>query len=295
MHWPKHTRHPLLASCFIALAALTVCGAPPAQAGPHDFVAYVTRLGGDSDVAQPYIAKFTKHIEGQMGWTAGSTVGKFFSSRKDAQTFIGAQKPGFGLIEPALYAELRREQNLEPLVQVVSTDLNTARLVLVVKDPAIKALADLKGKRLFTQLAEVPRYLSKVVLDDKVDAATFFQLKPTRQAMRGVYAVVRGDAEAVLLDEGQLEAAKKIEGGGTLRALQVSSTLPPLPLVAFTKTLEPKDRAKLVKVLLTMCGTPTGGEVCKEMRISKFAPVDGAVWKELHALFDRPPAKVSQP
>lgn len=277
--------HKLLATC---LGALLLGAAAPAAAGPHDFVAYVTRLGGDSDVAQPYIAKFTKHIEATMGWPAGTATGKFFSNRKESLDFIDKQKPGFGLMEPGLYAELRKQHSLEPLAQVVSADLNTGRLVLVVKDPNIKALQDLKGKRLFTQLADMPRYLSKIVFDGKVDAATFFTLKPTRQAMRGVYAVVRGDAEAALLDEGQFEAAKRVEGGATLRALQVSSPLPPLPLVAFGKAMDGKERAKLAQVLLTLCGTPTGGEVCKEMHITRFAPVDGAVFKALQTEYDRP-------
>lgn len=272
----------------LALGAWVLGAAAPAQAGPHDFVAYVTRLGGDSDVAQPYIAKFTRYVEGEMGWAAGSAVGKFFSGRKDAQTFIDAQKPSFGLMEPALYAELRKDQGLDPLVQVVSPDLNTARLVLVVKDPAIKNLDDLKGKRMFTQLSDVPRYLSKIVFGGKVDAATFFVLKPTKQAMRGVYAVVRGDAEAALLDEGQFEAAKKIEGGGTLRALYVSPPLPPLVLAALPKHLAAADRPKLAKVLLTMCGTASGADICKEMRITRFAPVDGATWKALQAGYDKP-------
>ena len=100
----------LLASCLFGLL-----GAAPAQAGPHDFVAYVTRLGGDSDVAQPYIDRFTKTIEAAMGWQSGSAVGKFFSTRKDTLAYVDTQKPAFGLMEPALYLELQKDRSLEPL------------------------------------------------------------------------------------------------------------------------------------------------------------------------------------
>lgn len=273
----------LLASCLFGLL-----GAAPAQAGPHDFVAYVTRLGGDSDVAQPYIDRFTKTIEAAMGWQSGSAVGKFFSTRKDTVAYIDSQKPVFGLMEPSLYLELRKERGLEPVAQTVSPDLSSPKLHVVVKDPAIKSVADLQGKRLFTALADAPRYLTTMIFagTEVKDAATFFQLKPTRQAMRGVYAVLRGDAEATLLDDEQLAAARKIEGGQALRSLREARGLPPLPLVVFGKVIDAKERAKLTKVLHELCGTATGGPVCKEMRIVKFAPVDSVLFREVQQRYD---------
>jgi len=273
----------LLASCLFGLL-----GAAPAQAGPHDFVAYATRLGGDTEAATPYIAKFLAQLEADVGWTKGEAKGAFFSNRKEAQAYLDSQKPGIGLLEPALYMELRKAYALEPLVQVSSQDLYSDRLLLVVKDPALQALSDLKGKRLWTTLAESPRYLSKVVLAGRVDAAAHFKLHPIGQAMRGVRALLRGEADATLLDPGQFEAAKKLEGGAALRSVYEARGLPPLPVVFIGKFGKAEDRKKLTKALLTLCASPAGAEVCKEMRIGKLTPVDGAAFQDAQRRFDTP-------
>lgn len=272
-----------------AVGALLFClVAGTAVAGPHEFVTFVTRLGGDPETAQPYIDKFLGYLEAETKWTKGSTKGSFITTQKEAQAYINSARPGLGMMEPQLFLELRKKEGLEPLVQVESEDLNTPRLSLVVKDPSYKTLADLKGKRLWTTLADSPQYLSRVVLDGKVDAAKHFQLKQIGQAMKGARAVLRGEADAALLDPGQLDAAKKLEGGSALHSAYDSPPLPPLVVVTFDKALKPNERKTLVQVLLDMCGTVKGGEVCKEMHISKFAPVNSTLLGAAEKRYDQP-------
>ena len=52
--------------------------------------------------------------------------------------------------------------------------------------------------------------------------------------------------------------------------------------------MKPDERKKLVKVLLDMCGTPKGGEVCKEMHISKFAPINAPAFVEAQKRYEQP-------
>ncbi|MCS6915716.1 MAG: PhnD/SsuA/transferrin family substrate-binding protein [Myxococcales bacterium] len=265
-----------LPSRALALPVLAVAlAAVPAEAGPRDFAIYVTRLGGDPEAAQPYIEKFLAYLEQAIGWPRGSASGKFLTTRKEALAYIDSAAPGLGLLEPSLYLELRRSHGLEPLVQVVSKDLVSERLHLVVKDPSIRTLSDLKGKRLWTTLADAPVYLSRIVLDGRVDAASHFELKAIGQAMKGVRGVLRGEADATLLDEEQLRAAQKLDGGAQLRSVYDSQPLPPMPVVAFGKSLKEEERRRLARALLEMCGTPKGAEVCREMHITRFAPVQG--------------------
>lgn len=255
-----------------ALAATTLAAARPAAAGPRDFAIFVTRLGGDAEAAQPYITKFLASLEEAMNWPKGSAKGAFLPTRKEALAYIEAQKPGIAILEPSLYLELRKAQALAPIVQVDSQDLVSQKLHVVVKDPALKTLADLKGKRLWTTLGDDPTYLTRVVLNGAVKP-DHFQLKAVGQAMKAVRGVLRGEADAAIVDDEQLAAAQKMEGGAGLRSIQASPALPPMPVVTFGKNVNPADRQLLSKVLVAMCGTPKGGEVCKEMHISKFAPV----------------------
>lgn len=277
-----------LAAALLGLLAV-YSQSPQALAGPRNFVSFVTRLGGDPEAAQPYIAKFLDTLEGPAGWPKGSTKGNFVTTRKEALAYIESSKPGLGMMEPQLYLELRKSHDLTPIAQVVSPDLASERLHLVVKDPAIQDLAGLKGKRLVTTLADAPQYLSRVVLAGKVDARQHFQtIKGVGQAMKGARAVLRGEADATLLDDEQLAAAQKLEGGAALRSVHDSPALPPLVVVVFGKALKPEEQKKLSKVLTEMCGTPKGGEVCKEMHITKFAPVSSPALADAQKRFEQP-------
>jgi ABC-type phosphate/phosphonate transport system substrate-binding protein len=258
-----------------------------AMAGPRDVAIYVTRLGGDSASAQPYIERFLRYIESVTGWPSGSTKGSFLVARKDANAFIEDAKPGIGMMDPPLYFELREAQKLQPILQLESDDLVSKRLHVVVKDPAVKSLADLKGRRLWTTLADYPRYLSKVVLDNQADAATAFAIKQIGQPLKGVRGVLRGDCDATILDDEQLARAKEMTGGQDLRAVFTSPALPRIPVVVFGTGLPAADRDALSKALLAMCGTDKGGAICKEMHIGRFVPLDAGALGDAQKRFDR--------
>ena len=261
-----------------SVVAVTLAVSAQAVAGPTDVAINVTRLGGDTVSAQPFADRFLRYVESKVGWGAGSAKGSFLVSKKDVLAFVAANKPGIGMLEPGLYFEMRKTWALQPILQVESADLVSQRLHVVVKDPAIKTLDDLKGKCLWTLLADTPAYLSKVVLDGKVDAATFFTLKQIGQALRGAKAVIRGDCEATILDDDQLAKSKEITGGQELRAIFSSPALPPIPVVLFGGDMKPADRDAFIKVLKGMCGTSDGGQICKEMHIGRFVPLDAAVF-----------------
>ena len=285
-------RRTLARSVFASLIAVGGSGvvagaASTAHAGSKDFAIFTTRLGGDSESAQPYINKFAAHLEGQAIWPKGSVKGSFLENKKQAQAFIDQQKPGFGVIEPWLYFELKKAQSLELVAQVTSPDLNSPRYHVVVKDPAAKSLDDLKGKRLWTTLADAPRYLGNVVLDGKEPAERRFVLKQIGSAMKGARAVLRGEADATLLDDEQLEAAKKLEGGAALRTLYSSGQLPPVLVVSFGKNISAAERTTLVKTVPTLCDK-AGGEICKEMHISRFVAVDTSLLSGAEKKFEKP-------
>jgi hypothetical protein len=261
------------------LAFLLVAGA--AISGPRDTAMHVTRLGGNSVLAQPYVDRFLRYVENAVGWTPSTMKGSFLVTKKNVLEFIAKAKPGMAIMEPPLYFEYRKAWQLEPIVQLESKDLVSERLHLVVKDAAFKELADLKGKRLWTTLADYPAYLSRIVLGGQVDAARHFRLSQVGQAMKGARGVLRGDCEAVILDDDQFAEAKKIEGGKALRTIYDSQTLPALPVVVFGAAFTPKEREAMAKTLMEMCGTPKGGAICKKMRIGRFAPLNTPLFNSI--------------
>jgi ABC-type phosphate/phosphonate transport system substrate-binding protein len=267
------TRHRLLT----AVATLGLLAPLLAQAGGRDFAVYATRLGGDAETAQPYIDKFASFLAESAGLSKGSLKGRFAGSKRELEAYQASQKPGFAIVDPSAFFEQRQALASEPLVEVQSADLNSLRYHVVVKDPAYKGLSDLAGKRLWTHLADWPRFLGSVVLDGKGEVGSRFALKQVGNATKAVRAVLRGEADAALLDDEQLESAKKLEGGASLKAIYSSPALPPLYVVAFGKGLADADKKALQKALPGVCTSPAGKEICQEMHIGKFLPIDAAL------------------
>ena len=267
------------------LGAALLLQAAAGLAGPKDFAVYSTRLGGDAETAQPYVDKLAAHLEKTSGWPKDSSKGQFFVSKKDVLAGIEQQKPGFAFIEPQLYLELRKAAKMEAVAGVDSAELNTTKLNVVVKDPAYKSLADLKGKKVWTTLADWPRYLSHVVFGGKGPAN--LELKQIGAVTKGARAVIKGDADATLLDDQQLEEMKKLEGGAALRTIYSSPKLPTLLVVVIG--LNPAtEKQRLAKSLIGMCGTASGGPVCKEMRITQFVALDNATLNAAMEAYDKP-------
>ena len=262
------------------LVPALLLGAAFATAAPRDMAVCVTRLGGDSAAAQPYLDKFLRFLEASAGWSAASAKGSFLVTKKELLAFVASAKPGIGIMDPQLFFKLRKSMQLTPLLQVESADLVSQKYNVVVKDPAFRTLADLRGKRLWTTLADCPQYLSRVVLDGRVNAEEHLLLKQVGQALKGVRGVLRGDCEATIVDDDQLARAREIAGGAALRVIHTSPVLPPIAVAAFGTALPTADRAALTKALLAMCGSAQGAPVCAEMHIEKFTPVNAALFAD---------------
>jgi ABC-type phosphate/phosphonate transport system substrate-binding protein len=263
---------------FLIVVMAALMAVSTAVAAQKEVVIYVTRLGGDGASAQPYVDKFMRYIETEAGWVPMSLGGSFMTSRREAVSFIEGNKPALGIMDPQLYFEMRKSLNLQPILQVVSKDLVSEKLNVVVKDPSIKSLADLKGKRVWTMLADYPRYLSKVVLDGKADAGAEWKLKQVGQALKGVRALFRGDCDATILDDDQLARAREIEGGKDLRIIYTSPVLPPIPVVATGVGLTADEKSALIKTFKSMCDSEKGAVICKEMHMNRLVPVDEAAF-----------------
>ncbi len=259
-------------------------------AGGRDFAVYATRLGGDAETAQPYIDRFAAQLTELAGFAKNSPPlkGRFVPSRAEALNYINTAKPGFGVLDPWLYFELRTAQKLKAIGAVDSVELNSLRLHVIVKSPAYKSLFDLKGKRLWTHLAESPRYLSQVVLESKEAPETFFALKQVGNVMKAVRAVLRDEADAAIVDDDQLAAAKKMEGGDALRIVHTAATLPPALVVVFANNVEASDKTALTNALPKMCATPPGSGICKEMHIQNFVPLNTALLNATEKRYDAP-------
>jgi ABC-type phosphate/phosphonate transport system substrate-binding protein len=272
-------------SMVVAIVAISSI----AFAGGRDFIAEHAGAGASAENAQPYIDQFLRLTEQMTGWPASSAKGAWVDDEKAAEEAIAERKPGFAILDPEVFLALRKKDALEPIAEVKGKTFNKGHYNLVVKDPALKSLADLKGKKVISNHLSSTKYVNKVAFDGKIDVDKDFTIVKTAQPSKPIKAVARGEADAALIDDEQLAQMKEL--APELKAIWTSSALPPTPVVAFTKNSTPADRAAFAKALPKLCADPKGKPVCESMFIDQFAPVDKAAFAEATKRYD----KVSEP
>ena len=254
-------------------------------AGGRDFVAEHAGAGANAQNAQPYIDQFLRISESMAGWPVNSAKGQWVDDEKGAEQAIAERKPGFAILDPEVYFELRKKNALEPIAEVKGKTFNKGHYSLVVKEGTYKSLADLKGKKLISNHLSSTKYVSKVGFDGKLDVDKEFTVVKTAQPSKPIKAVARGEADAALLDDEQLAQMKEL--APDLKVIWTSPALPPTPVVAFTKNATPADRAAFAKSLLKLCQDAKGKPVCESMFIDTFAPVNKAAYTEATKRYDK--------
>ena len=257
-----------------------------AHAASNDIVVESATSGGTAETATPYLDLFAAYAKTHLaGWKP--IVMTFFQSPKPAEEAIFAKKPGFGMLDVELFLDVRKREEVVVLATAEGPLHSHGHMHLVVKDPAIKTLEDLKGKVLVSNHLQSPRYVSKVVFDGKIDVTTFFKLEPSASPMKGLKAVDRGEAAATMVDDQQLASMKTLPFGASLRTIFTSTALPPTPFVAFAKNATPEERIAMQKMVLGMCADAKGAEVCKALQITKFGKPDAKVWNDSMKRYDK--------
>src|SRR6478735_11719615 len=231
-------------------------------AGGRDFIAEHAGAGANAQNAQPYIVQFLRITETTTGWPANSAKGEWVDDAKGAEKAIAERKPGFAILDPEVYFELRKKEALEPIAEVKGKTFNKGHYSLVVKDPALKTLADLKGKKVSSNHFASPKYISKVAFDGKIDVAKDFVIVKATAPSKPLKDVGAGRADAALIDDEQLAQMKEI--APDLKVIWTSPALPPTPVVAFTKNASAADKAAFAKALPKLC-EEKGKSVCESM------------------------------
>ncbi len=269
----------------LGVAAVLTFSAP-AFAASNDFIVESASSGGTTDTAKPYLEQFSAYAQRVLtGWKP--IAASFFADKKAAGAAATEKKPGFAMMDIDMYLDLHKREDLTVIAAVEGAIHNRGHLHVLVKDPAIKTLEDLKGKVLVSNHLQSPRYISKLMFAGKIDAETFFKLQPSPSPLRGMKSVDRGEAAATIVDDAQLANMKSLPYSASLRTIFSSGPLPPTPFVAFGKNSKAEEKAAVQKMLLGMCADKKGAEVCKALQVTKFAKPDLAAYEEAKRRFDK--------
>jgi ABC-type amino acid transport substrate-binding protein len=266
---------------FVSLALVSA----PAFAANNDWVIESTAAGGTPETAKPYLDQLAAYAKGKLAGFAPLNL-MFFNDAKLANLAIDDKKPGFAMLDLDIFLERRVKDDLVVIANVEGAIHNRGHLHILVKDPAIKTVDDLKGKTIVSNQISSPKFLSKVMFGGKYDAEKFFVLQPTPSPLKGMKAVDRGEAAATIVDDQQLANMKSMPFASSLRTLYSSPALPATPFVAFGKVAKPDDRTAVQKMLYGMCSDANGAPVCKNLQVTKFDAPNQKLYDDVIKRYD---------
>jgi hypothetical protein len=250
-------RSRLLPAALAAAAVLSVVPATQAGSDVKLFV-LVEHQVGTAAQAQPYLDKLVEVAKDKQGWSSAS--GKYFTDRSQASAFIDSDKPGYGILTLAAYLSLHDSKSLEAIGSVTLATGGGQQYFLVSKDAS--DLGGCKGKKLATVFSDDTKFVDKVVSGGAF-ALSDFNLDAMKRPLQPLKAVIKGEDTCALIDDAQYAELSHMDGGGDLRKVWSSASLPPTVVVALPNA---PDKKSFSGNLGSLC-SGAGQKACDEVGI----------------------------
>ena len=185
-----------------------------------------------SQDAQSATDTMLRVVEEGGDWTPGSMTSFFTTEIKECETHLDEEKPQFAITTLGTFLAYREKLDLIPLVQPVINGSSSEKYRIVVRKGTFTSIEELKGKTLGGSFVEETVFLKRVILQGKVDPASFFILKGSRQVLRSLRALVKGDLDAVMVNSQQYHALGSLPFASELEVAFTSEEVPLVGLVA---------------------------------------------------------------
>lgn len=267
----------LLATAVIASASGFLCADAAAEA-PIGVLVLREHGVGSAAQAQPYVDKFVSVAARQNGWSGAK--GEYHTSRGNAEAFISAQKPHYGILSLGAFLGLKGKHNLEIIGQVAVNRAGGQQYHLISKSAS--DLAGCKGKTLASDHADDAKFINKVVSKGAFQLGDFTMVTTTRP-IQTIKKVVKGDAVCALVDDAQLAEAGKIDAG--LKSVWSSDKLPPMVVVAFPSA--PAAERKAFQANLGKICEGEGKATCGEVGILALKSASSSDYAGVVSAYDK--------
>ena len=237
------------------------------------FVVLREHGSGAATRAQPYLDQLLSAVAKSSGWSNAS--GQYFAERAPALEFIKAKQPAFGILSLDAYLALRAPHKLNVIGEVIAPKAGGLQYHLVSTKAA--DLAGCKGQSLATTFTSDPAFVERVVARGAFKWADF-KIIEAQRPLQPLKQVSRGEAQCALIDDAQLDAAKHIEEGSSLKSVWQSAKLPGMPVVAFPKA-DAASVKELKASLSNVCAKANGA--CSSVGIDQLRPSTEASYRSV--------------
>lgn len=263
------------------VALLTLASPTHALSGPLRFA--ICQPGGP-DLApeqQKVLEALYRYLERETGLREGLIEGLYTNTHAGCDEAL-ATSPAVVFPSLPLFMELRRTLDLQAVAQLQVDGRLRDRFYLMVRVEDDLTAPTLAGRRLIGTHLHSTRFVGEIALSGLVDPRAI-KLIPEKRALRGIRAVVRNKADAVLLDGFQFRALQGTAFEKKLKVAHVSREVPTPPVAVVAGRAPAGFGTKLARALVDMDKNPEGQRVLKLFRIEGFAIPEPRTYAQLEA------------
>lgn len=226
-------------------------------------------------------------VERVGGWPSHTFSSAFSSDVEGCKNLLKEKQPAFAITSLGIFLDQRQSLHLEPIVQPRMRGASTEQFHLVAVKGHFGSLDEVKGKQVGGTVFEEAEFIRRIVFAGKLDPQKDFSLKPSKQAIRALRALDKGELDAVLLNGQQFAALASLPLTHELDSVFTSAPIPLMGLVANQEASSNEDRTRFAKALSDMCKDPDGKKLCELFAIDAFVPASQAAIQPAIGLWDR--------
>jgi hypothetical protein len=241
----------------------------------------------NEDDANTALASMLRVVERVGQWPANRFTSLFTAKATECRSLLARQNPAFAITSLGLYLEQRAAHHWVPLVQPLIKGATTERYRVVAQQGKFKNLDDLKGKALGGTVLEEPEFVGRIVFAGHYEPASFFLLKPSRQAIRALRALDSGELDAVILTGQQFSGLGSLQFKNPVEAIFTSNEIPLMGLAADSEATTADERARFAKALQGLCADAEGKKLCDLFGVEAFVPADASRIQTMVQLWDK--------
>jgi hypothetical protein len=274
-------------ACLLAglLPALTPPSAEAAAPAPI-VVCYPGGPVNEAD-ANAAMESMLRVVERVGQWQEHSLTSIFTAKADECRSLLAEKKPGFAITSLGLFLEQRAAHHLVPVVQPRMKGATSEHYQVVANQGRFQSLEQLQGKSLGGTVLEEPEFVKRIVFAGKLDPESFFKLQPSRQALRALRSLDKGELDAVLLNGQQSAGLASLPLKTPVEPVFTSEEIPLMGLAADSKATTAEERARFAKALEGMCTDPEGKKLCELFGVEAFVPARPGVFEPMIKLWDQ--------
>lgn len=226
-------------------------------------------------------------VERIGGWPAQTFSSAFSSDVESCKALLKEKKPTFAITSLGIFLDERQNLHLEPVVQPKMRGGSTEQYHLVAIKGRFASIEDVKGKLVGGTVFEESEFIKRIVFAGKLDPQKDFSLKPSKQAIRALRALDKGELDAILLNGQQFAALASLPLTHELDSVFTSDQIPLMGLVANKETSTAEERNRFAQALSDMCKDADGKKLCELFAIDAFVPASQPAIQPAISLWDK--------